>query len=118
MHKKMRGFLGTILALHLAVGAFVLAPSPARAAHWYNCRVTTVMEVDGEIRVECSTEFAPGVNAVAMTIAGKPDALVARFVSTATSALLSGRQFRAFATDTACAVSSCRIATTWSLYLP
>jgi hypothetical protein len=69
--------------------------------------------------VECSNNYQTGVNWTAVQISSVTSDQANRFSSMASAATLSGRKFRVWMTDTVCpANSNCRIATSWSLYVP
>jgi hypothetical protein len=104
----------------LAFAAVSLSAGNAAAAGWYNCVPTSVFEYNGELEVSCSNNWTTGVNWVGLTISSATDMQEERFVQFATAAILSGKRFRVYMTDTACPVagSNCRLATSWSLYPP
>jgi hypothetical protein len=121
---KMLSFSGLVGAVTLAGSSLV--SSDATAAAWFNCQALSVFEVTAggttQLEVECANEYQTGVNWVGVNISGTGSigsSSAQRFTSMAQAAILSGRQFRAFMTDTACpGTPNCRIANAWSLYRP
>jgi len=88
------------------------------AAAWYNCKPISVFEFSGELEVNCSNNYSGSINWIGATISSLTSTQQARFVSMAEAAILSGKTFRVFMTDTQCPVAgaNCRIANSWSLY--
>jgi len=100
----------------LVLGASSIAPSQAHAA-WFSCNPDEVAEVGGNrVHVRCATNIAvaSGVSIRYIAISNSNVGAAARFVSIATSALLSGKTFRADLPSssstnvTGCASSDCR----------
>jgi hypothetical protein len=113
----------TILSLAASTFMFALAsgvPSHAFAAGWYNCQPIASFEMnEGQIQVQCSNNFISGVNFIGLLQSSYSDAAETRFFSAANAAILSGRRFRVYMTDTVCpGFSNCRLANSWSLYIP
>jgi hypothetical protein len=117
----MKKLAGIVLASALVFVALSGSAKKAQAAGWFNCQATDVQELSNNgtplLMVECSNNFATGVNATAIQVntatAGQP----ARFTAMANAAVLAGRKFRVWMTDTVCTnYNNCRIATSWSLY--
>ena len=115
--KIIRRFVEPMLAGFLAIGAVLLTAKPAKAVNeWFNCRPTSVFEYNGQVQVSCSNSQS-GTSWVAININDHPSAKVARFVSLASTALMTGRQFRVFLVDMpGCGFGGCRLATAWGLH--
>lgn len=119
-----------LVAGALALGLEGASVHSAHAAAWFNCLPTAVFEVgashgpqSSELQVSCSNSYSGPSGAaswIALPQAGKTDALQARFISMATSALLSGKAFRVYMTDTVCPgfSSGCYVPDSWSIYTP
>jgi hypothetical protein len=97
-----------------------LSPAEAHAAGWFNCAPVAIFETTTQMQVSCSNTFTGGNNWTAINLSSYNDGQKARFVSMFTSALLSGRFFRVFMTDTNCSstFTNCKLANQWSLYIP
>ena len=111
------------LTITLSLGSVLLLPRPAAAAAWFNCQANAVYEVNiggvAQLQVSCNNEYQPGVNFIAIRTDAYSDAQEARFVSMASSAILGGRRFRVFMTDTNCpGLTNCKLANAWALYTP
>lgn len=111
-------WLQTFVFAGVGFAGAVLVPDVALAAAWYNCTPVALFEHDGQLQVECSNDWAQvaGVNWIAINLADYTTEEEQRFWSAASSALLSGRKFRVYMTDTDCGFADCRLATSWSLY--
>jgi hypothetical protein len=119
---RMTRLIGIAFISALAVGFLSGMPRNAQAVEgWYNCQATSVSEVgsgtNAILMVNCSNSYATGVNATALRLNTAAVGQPSRFLAMADAAVLSGRKFRVWMTDTACpGYSNCRLATTWSLY--
>jgi hypothetical protein len=105
-----------ILLATVALVSLGLYALPARADAWYYCKPTQVMELDSSrVHVACSNAITVNGNQVKFLAIGLSDkARVNRFISLASSALLSGKYFLAAipvgagTNVTGCAASNCR----------
>jgi hypothetical protein len=101
--------------------AVSVVPGEASAAAWFNCQAQSVFEHDNTgtplLMVSCANEYQTGVNWTAIQISSTTSQQQNRFTSMAQAAILSGRPFRVFMTDTTCPKNAnCRIASSWALY--
>jgi hypothetical protein len=103
----------------LAYAGLSLSPGEAKAAGWFNCIPTAIFETTTQLQVSCSNNFN-GNTWTAINLSSYNDGQKARFLSMFTSALLSGRFFRVYMTDTNCSstFTTCKLANQWSLYIP
>src|SRR5262245_53067497 len=104
----------------LGFAAVGTVPGEASAAAWYNCQAQSVFEFDNAgtplLMMSCANDYQTGVNWTAIQISATTSQQQSRFTSMAQAAVLSGRPFRVFMTDTPCPKNSnCRIANSWSL---
>jgi len=123
MKARTHRILVAVLALTFSLGSLVLWPRPAAAAAWFNCEANAVYEVTiggvAQLQVSCNNQYATGVNFTAIRTDAYSDAQENRFVSMASSAILGGRRFRVFMTDTNCpGLTNCKLANAWALYTP
>jgi hypothetical protein len=118
------------LSLSFVFGALLfaitsLAPRTAAAApsitpFWWNCQADMIFETSGELQVHCTNPATTGLDWTAVNISNVGSSAASRFVSMAESAILSGRRFRVFLTNTDCASSTvnCKYSTSWSIFIP
>jgi hypothetical protein len=117
----------------LATGLLYTSPDKAHAAGWFNCEIDTIFEFGpaytttgdaNTMQVHCANSVVTGVQYLGLQLTAGTYGTTqaekqARFLSMATSALLSARRFRVYWVDTQCGSSAnCRLVTAWSLYPP
>jgi hypothetical protein len=111
-----------ILVSAIVFGAASAMARKVGAAGPYSCQAMDVFEYSNSgtplLMVECSNLYTTGVNwtAIQITSSTSVQTQVNRFTTMAISAVLSGRKFKVWMTDTACPNNSnCRIASEWAL---
>jgi hypothetical protein len=128
MNRRLRLFT---LTAGLALAMIGSIPRTAQAAAWFNCSPNSLFEVgpnhgtnSNQIQVFCNNTYANTAQWLAILQSGtgsKTDAQQARFISLFTSALLAGKTFRVYMTDTQCpgfGAGACYLVDSWSIYQP
>ena len=110
-----------LLGILLVIGGVAAVPNAA-SADWLTCNVREVGEFSNRVHVRCWNSIVVNGNTVTYLAIGKTDTtMVARFISLATSSLLSGKPFSvdvpvsATGNVSGCGSTNCRTPSVWLL---
>lgn len=110
------------LIARLAALALAALPSMALADTWFECRAISIVESNNRVAVQCSnTVDANGDDVFYVAISNADAPKTARFVSMASTAVVSGQIFYALIPDSAatntngCLSTNCRTPWSWGL---